>query len=186
MKLDKLTGKLARWTLLLKEYDFEVVHCAGITNLDADGLSRNPSPSDEDLTGAKWHGDCDREAVPGWHAAAYLTLFSGAVIEVPIQGLHDKTDRPQAIADISEDLPVLQKLQQGTFPSSTLAMERDMIGHRITRFCWENGLLFRLWSDGTRRIVYRLDQRAFLVRQVHEEFGHFGIRMTHLMLRGQY
>ena len=53
MKLGKLTGKLARWALLLHEYDFEVVHRAGIANLDTDGLSCNPSPSDEDLTGAR-------------------------------------------------------------------------------------------------------------------------------------
>ena len=87
MELDKLTGKLA-------------VHRAGITNVDADGLSRNPSPSDEDLTGARWHGDCDREAVTSWHMIAYLNLFSGATVEVPIQGSNDETDRPQAIADI--------------------------------------------------------------------------------------
>jgi hypothetical protein len=84
MESDKLTGKLARWALLLQEYDFEVVHRAGITNLDADGLSCNPSPSDEDLTGARWHGDCDREAVPGWHAATYFNLFSSSATEVPI------------------------------------------------------------------------------------------------------
>ena len=103
-----------------------------------------------------------------------------------MQGLDDETDQPQAIADIWEDLPVLHKLQHGTFPSSTLAMERDKIGHRITKFHWENGLLFRLWSDGTRRIVLRQDQKASLVRQVHEELSHFDIRMTHSMLRGQY
>ena len=84
-----------------------MVHRAAITNLDAYGLSRNSSPSDEDLIGARWHGDCNQEAVPGWHAAAYLTLFSGAAVEVPIQGSDDKTDRPQAIADIWEDLPIL-------------------------------------------------------------------------------
>ena len=94
MESDKLTGKLAKWALLLQEYDFEVVHRAGITNMNADGLSRNPSPSDEDLTGAMWHGDYDREAVPGWHAFAYLTLFSGASIDIPIQGSDDETDRP--------------------------------------------------------------------------------------------
>jgi hypothetical protein len=47
-------------------------------------------------------------------------------------------------------------------------------------------MLFRLWSDGTRCIVPRPDQRAFLVRQMHEELGHFGVRMTHSMSRGQY
>ena len=59
MELDKLTSKLARWALLLQEYEFEVVHRVGITNLDADGLSRNPSLSNEDLTRVRWHGDCD-------------------------------------------------------------------------------------------------------------------------------
>ena len=65
-------------------------------------------------------------------------------------------------------------------------MERDKIGHRITRFRCENGLLFRLWLDGIRRIVPRLDQRASLVRQIHEKFGHFGIRRTHSIMHGQY
>ena len=51
------------WALLLQDYDFEVVHYTRITNVDADGLSRNQSPSDEDLTGVMWHGDYDREAV---------------------------------------------------------------------------------------------------------------------------
>lgn len=59
MKSDKLIRKLARWILLLQEYDFEVIHRARNTNLDANGLSRNPSPSDKDLIGARWHGNCD-------------------------------------------------------------------------------------------------------------------------------
>ena len=77
-----------------------MVHRVGITNLDADGLSRNSSPSDEDLTGARWHGDCDQEAVPSWHAVAYLTFFFSAAVEIPILGLDDETDRTQPIADI--------------------------------------------------------------------------------------
>ena len=42
MESDKLTGKLARWALMLQEYDFKVVHRARLVNLDADGLRRNP------------------------------------------------------------------------------------------------------------------------------------------------
>ena len=51
MESDKLTNKLITWALLLHEYDFEVMHHHEITNMDVDRLSRNPSLSDEDLTG---------------------------------------------------------------------------------------------------------------------------------------
>ena len=43
------------------------------------------------LTKAKWHGDCDREVVLGWHATAYLTLVFYAIVEVLIQGSDDGT-----------------------------------------------------------------------------------------------
>jgi hypothetical protein len=44
MESNKLMGKLARWVLILHEYDFQV-HKPGITNLDVNGLSRNPCTS---------------------------------------------------------------------------------------------------------------------------------------------
>ncbi|CAM6086433.1 unnamed protein product [Calypogeia fissa] len=47
---------------------------AGVANLDADGLSRNPCTSQQDVTGARWH---DEEMVPGWHASAFLCLLLG-------------------------------------------------------------------------------------------------------------
>ena len=65
-------------------------------------------------------------------------------------------------------------------------MKRDKNSHHITRLYWEIGLLFCLWPDGARRIVPRPDQHAFLVRQIHEELGHFGVRRTHLVLCNQY
>jgi len=75
MESDKLTGKLARWALILQKYDFQVVHKPRVTNLDADGLNRNPCTSHEDNIGARWHGEVDEEMVPGWHALAFLCLL---------------------------------------------------------------------------------------------------------------
>ena len=77
MESSKLTGELARWALILQEYDFQVVHRLGVANLDADGLSRNPCTSQDDDTGARWHGKVDEEVVPGWHASAFLCLLIG-------------------------------------------------------------------------------------------------------------
>jgi len=65
-------------------------------------------------------------------------------------------------------------------------MEQDRINHRVDRFYWNNGLLFQVWPNGTRRIVPQPDQRASLVRQVHEDLGHFGVHMIHSMLCNQY
>ena len=47
-------------------------------------------------------------------------------------------------------------------------------------------MLFWLWLEGARRIVPRVDQRAPLVQQVHEEFGYFEVRRLHSMLCNQY
>ena len=46
-------------------------------NLDADGLSRNPSPLQEDLTRARWHDTSDQKVVSSWHALAYLAWMEG-------------------------------------------------------------------------------------------------------------
>ena len=100
MEFDKLIGKLARWALSLQEYDFEVVCWFGITNLDANGLFRNPSPLEEDLAGAKWHGDYDKELVPGLHVAAYLTLMSGSTFILPIPVADEESDKVQVVSDV--------------------------------------------------------------------------------------
>ncbi|OAE32620.1 hypothetical protein AXG93_3515s1040 [Marchantia polymorpha subsp. ruderalis] len=44
MESDKLTGKLARWALILQEYDFQVVHRPGIANLESDVREGVASP----------------------------------------------------------------------------------------------------------------------------------------------
>ncbi|XP_048252488.1 uncharacterized protein LOC125380443 [Haliotis rufescens] len=39
------TGRLARWSLMLQEYDYEIEHRAGKANTNADALSRIPYPA---------------------------------------------------------------------------------------------------------------------------------------------
>jgi hypothetical protein len=54
MKARELTGQYARWQMLLQEYDFEVVHRPGAKHNNADVLSRFPSATTDDVTGARF------------------------------------------------------------------------------------------------------------------------------------
>ena len=54
MTTQKLTGKLARWSLLLQEYNFVVAHKAGVENSNADCLSRYPLPSSAEAPFLDW------------------------------------------------------------------------------------------------------------------------------------
>jgi hypothetical protein len=53
MDTPDLGGKHARWSLLLQDYDFVVVHRPGAKHQNADTLSRFPRSSVEDITGAR-------------------------------------------------------------------------------------------------------------------------------------
>jgi hypothetical protein len=53
MKNQELTGQYARWALILQEYDFEILHRAGVSHQNADALSRMPMDWDGDTSGAR-------------------------------------------------------------------------------------------------------------------------------------
>ena len=45
MNVKDATGRLARWALLLQQYNFEIIHRPGCQNGNADALSRRPYPN---------------------------------------------------------------------------------------------------------------------------------------------
>ncbi|GLC55390.1 hypothetical protein PLESTB_000982200 [Pleodorina starrii] len=95
MSTDGLTGQYARFAAVMQEYDFEVVHRPGLKHQNADVLSRYPSPSDADNTGAR----LDEEEPPSLARTQALLTHSKA------QGLVFRTalasHRP--VASFSDD-----------------------------------------------------------------------------------
>ena len=84
MTTQNLTGKLARWSLLLQEYDFQVEHRAGTANTNADCLSRYPLESTEDAPELDWSKG--EVLVP----ANFLALMVGtAGSTTPVEGEKD-------------------------------------------------------------------------------------------------
>jgi hypothetical protein len=139
MESDKLTGKLTLWALILQEYDFQVVHKPGVTNLDADGLSQNPCTSQEDNTGARWHGKVDEEMVPDWHASAFLCLLGvdssmeGHVTSYSSQRVDGQSldtevgDGSIGHYDVHDDTLVLEFLRTSMVSSMVNAKERNRV-----------------------------------------------------------
>ena len=54
MTTQKLTGKMARWSLQLQEYDFTVQHRAEVDNTNIDCLCRFPLVSEENAPILDW------------------------------------------------------------------------------------------------------------------------------------
>jgi hypothetical protein len=60
MSNQNLAGQAARWAMLVQEYDFQVIHRPGVTNI-ADHPSRSPMPDNADHTGARMDGTAEAE-----------------------------------------------------------------------------------------------------------------------------
>ncbi len=141
MKLDQFTGKLPKWALILQEYDFDIVDRVGKLNWDADGLNRNSSYSEEDSTGAKWHGEVDLEVMLGWHAFAYLCTLLGCFGDVPKGNMgggnsQSNDDEPEGnnALDIHLYLLVMAYLQAIEVPIGLTSKEHDWVVHKAKWF----------------------------------------------------
>ena len=107
MDSDKFTGKLARWALMLQEYEFQVVHRARLVNLDANGLSRNPCLSQQVATGARWH------------VVAFLCLLATKAHAKQVENIirstgpidYETSGELGELKDVCDDLEVLSYLR---------------------------------------------------------------------------
>lgn len=125
MTSEKLTGKLARWALILQEYDFSIEHRAGTMHTNADMLSKSPLPTTEDLTGVRQDNDSPKlsvnmlEVAP-WTPSCYL--------------VHLLEREVTKITDIWEDENVLFRIRESRNPEGITIKERDKIGKRQQKY----------------------------------------------------
>jgi len=72
MTNDKLTSKLARWALILQEYEFKVIHRPGITHQNMNTMSQRPLPTFQNFLEVKQ--DFDR--IPIIHVFYAFNYFA--------------------------------------------------------------------------------------------------------------
>jgi hypothetical protein len=97
MTNNKLIGKLARWVLILQEYEFKVIHRFGITHQNVDTMLQRPLTISKDFSEAMQGFDYIL-AIHVSYAFNYLALLQCNLVAYPI-------------VDIWEDLGTLRFLQ---------------------------------------------------------------------------
>jgi hypothetical protein len=132
----KLTGKLARWALMLSEFDSEVRHGAGVDN-EIDCLSRYPQVSNENCTRVRQEGELDGVAPPIWSTSMCLSWQ-------PIQLKGTAVDVVEACArmDVWADEGLLAVLRGNGYPPGSGAAEKDRLQHRAN-----NGVNGHEWRE---------------------------------------
>jgi hypothetical protein len=71
-------------------------------------------------------------------------------------------------------------------PSNLTAKELDRASRRASRYRLRNGIIYRVWANQEQRIVPPPEARAQLIRDAHEQLGHFGVLRTDSLLKQTY
>jgi hypothetical protein len=149
-----LTEKLARWTLLLQEYEFDIVHRPRAQHAVADYLSRLES------------GEAPARVADNFPDAGIMTV-------TPEVGPRDDSDK--WLTDM------IYFLSHG-LPSKELSKaERKRLGVRSRAFSLMNDNLYHQSADGIIcRHVVRQDERAEVLRECHSVVagGHYAREVT--------
>jgi hypothetical protein len=135
-----LKGKLARWTLLLQEYEFDIVHRLGLQHVVADHLSRLE------------FGEAPTGVVDDFPDV-------GVMIVTPETKPRDDPDRwlMEIVYFLSHGVP-LDELSKA---------ERKRLGVRSRAFTLMNGILYHKSADGVWRHVVRKDKQEDVLRECH-------------------
>jgi len=120
MTNDKLTGKLARWALILQEYEFKVIRRPSISHQNMDTMSQKPFITIEDFLEAKQNFD-QILTIHVFYVSSYLALLQCNLVEHPIM-------------DIWEDLDTLRFFQHGEYLPQITSNHWDRIQQRSKRY----------------------------------------------------
>jgi hypothetical protein len=87
--------------------------------------------------------------------------------------------------DIWHDQETLHFLKEGTYSPGLSASEKDRVQHRAKGYYFLNELLWKKSSSVQgvlNKVVPRPDLRVNLIRAIHVEVGHYGVKKTYSLL----
>ena len=165
MKMKDPTGRLARWSLQLQQYQFDIIHRAGRLNGNADALSRRSYSSTLSIPIAALHDPCPPQSV--------------------LYNLQRQDPELSVIIDY---------LQHDVLPTDNVKARR-LIVTIDDYYLNENGILCHLWSPGSRRVKSLCSQivapqsiRHEILTACHDDptAAHFSVFKTYEKIRARF
>ena len=180
----KLRSKLARWSLILAEYDMDIVHRPGKDNTVPDLLSRQPSASSNGRpVGIAFHF-ARRPALQSsamafmaqqWGAPVAAGWIAGQVLEATFSRFDPWADE-EALQFIRGELP----------REVVSALRWAALRRQCSRYMAREGRIWYRTATGQLLEVPPPAQRQAVVMRIHEENGHLGRDRTHAMAAHRY
>ena len=192
----KLDATGHRWASALGEYSFDIFYRPGLTNTDADIMSRYPFYKSE----AKLE-ELDKDTIKAVCnsivSCPYIETLPACGIdlveatEIPGQSLALKALRE--VRKMQRQDPMIEKWRKAvidnTAPKNVWNNEDLSMKKQFKNFRMKRGLLFRVVSEEDREIeqlVIPVDQRDDILKGLHNDVGHPGKERTLRLLRDRF
>ena len=182
MSVKDHNAQLMRWALMLLEYDFEIVHVKGKTNVVADALSRAPI----NLIATVIE---EQKQIDAGEASTLLGADDTA---------GDKIELIKQMQNQDEELlPIIFYLVDGILPEDGKQAE-SLLHKTMNKYVLIGGALYHLWQQSNSTSYPRLQMVEQLVvpknlqKEIlyacHEDLfsGHGGIKKTYQRLRNRF
>lgn len=118
------------------------------------------------------------------HYSAACSMLAATAAQ---DGIFAPTQSQQAPStDIWHDRSAMHTLQNGTLPEGLSTADRSRVTKRLAYYVWRGDTLLRRMPDGALKQVPRPEERPALIKQLHNQCGHFGIRRTAALVLNSY
>lgn len=155
------TARLTRWALYVQEFDPEILYCKASENVVADRLSRSPIPVKATV-----------RVEAAIHVDSFMLKFT------------------KEFKLMKEDLNAISRDQRKDtlFGSIIANLNRNVDSSYSKNYVLYNGILFKRGDDynpGYKLCVPK-DQALSLIKQQHNDIGHFGYKKTFYHMRQKF
>ena len=183
MSVKDHSAQLMRWALMLLEYEFEIVHVKGKTNVVADALSRAPINI---IATVKEQKQIQMDSEDELKRTEF-DLISGDKLEL-IKQMQTQDE---------ELMPIILYLIDGSLPGD--GKEAESLLHKtLNKYVLIEGVLYHLWQQSNsishprlqmvEQLVVPKSLRKEILYACHEDLfsGHGGIKKTYERLRNRF